>query len=432
VRVLVSYSKSNFFFDEGQARGFEQELLSAYETFLNAGVQRSDEQVKLVFVPLPFDRLLPRLREGHGDIAAAGLTITPERQQLAAFTAPYVPEVREVVVVNRAERGLHDIDDLAGRRVYVRTASSYVAHLESLSRKLVEDGRPPIEVVELDRYLVTEDILELVNAGVVAITVADAHIASAWADVFPDIVVRNDLVTNSGGGIAWAVRKNNPDLLTHLNAFLRKHRKGSLVGNVLFERYFENSKWIKNPLSETERKKLDNLRGLFEKYGDRYGFDWISLAAQAYQESGLDNNRRSRSGAVGIMQLLPSTAADKNVNIKDVHKLENNIHAGAKYMAFLRDRYFSDPDISAEARDHFSWAAYNAGPRKVRELRQAAERQGFDPNEWFFNVEKVAARVIGRETVNYVANIRKYYVAYKLQYEAEQLRQEARKGSGLG
>jgi len=426
IRVLVSYSKTNFFFAGGnKPRGFEYELLCEYEKYLSKPPINIQQQTEMVFLPVPFDQLVAALQDGRGDIAAAGLTITPEREKRVAFTNPYIPDVREVLVVNSKVKDINTVSDLSGRMVYVRRGSSYVTHLKALSKQLVQQKRPPLKVVESNRYLVTEDILELVNAGVVSITVADQHIAEAWSEVLPNIVVRQNLQVNAGGRIAWAVRKKNPELLSHLNAFIKNHRKGSLMGNILFKRYYQNPKWIKNPIAEQERKKLQNLISLFNKYANRYEFDWIAIAAQAYQESGLDHNKRSPKGAIGIMQMLPSTASDKSVNISDIHSLENNIHAGVKYLHFLRDRYFSSPEIEPASRVNFSWAAYNAGPAKINKLRNIARQRGFDPNKWFFNVEKIAAELMGRETVTYVANINKYYVAYKLYYEKNLQREKS-------
>lgn len=151
----------------------------------------------------------------------------------------------------------------------------------------------PINIREGDQNLATEDILELVNAGVLKITVADSHIAEAWAQVLPKLHVLKDLKITSGGSIAWAVHKNNPELLRHLNAFIKKNRKGSLLGNILFKRYYTKSKWIKNPTTEKERRKLEKLTKLFEAYADRYGFNWLAIAAQAYQESGLDQRKKT-------------------------------------------------------------------------------------------------------------------------------------------
>lgn len=427
IRVLVSYSKTNFFFEGGTPRGFECELLHEYEKFLNMLQGNKYQQTKMVFLPIPFDQLLSALQDGYGDIAAAGLTITPEREKSVKFTNPYIPEVHEVVVINSAVKDIDTIGDLSGRMVYLRSGSSYITHVEAMSVRFVQNGMSPIRVVEADRCLATEDILELVNAGVVELTVADQHISEAWSQVLPDIVVRQDITVNSSGSNAWAVRKDNPELLASLNAFVRKSRKGSLLGNILFKRYYQSSKWIKNPTTEREREKLQSLVSLFKKYADIYGFDWLAIAAQAYQESSLDHNKRSRRGAIGIMQIIPSTASDKSVNIRDIHILENNIHAGVKYLHFLRDRYFSSSDIKPADRVNFTWAAYNAGPAKINRLRRIAKSRGFNPNMWFLNVEKIAAEIIGRETVEYVANINKYYIAYKLYEETNRQRERSLK-----
>jgi membrane-bound lytic murein transglycosylase MltF len=116
---------------------------------------------------------------------------------------------------------------------------------------------------------------------------------------------------------------------------------------------------------------------------------------------------------VGIMQILPSTAAGPAVDIADVSTAENNIHAGVKYLAHLRDAYFNDPEIEREERVDFTFAAYNAGPARINSLRRRAAKEGLDPNRWNRNVEYVARKVIGRETDQYVANIHMYYVAYQ-------------------
>lgn len=425
LRVLVTYSKTNFFIDAGTARGFEYELLEEYEKFLNKGIKKKTKQISLVYIPMPFDKLLAALREGRGDVVAAGLTITPERQKQVDFSDPYIPNVSEVVVLNKKVGDLNSINDLGGRTVYVRGGSSYVTHLKALSQKLVQAGQKPITVKEADGILTTEDVLEMVNAGVFDISVCDHHIAEIWGDLLPNIVVRKDLAINSGGRIAWAVRKNNPKLKASLNAFTKTVKKGSLLGNILFKRYYQNAKWIKNPTSPEERKKLEAFIELFEKYSERYGFDWLAVAAQGYQESGLDQSKRSHAGAVGVMQLLPSTAADKSVNIKNIEIAEHNIHAGVKYLNFLRNRYFNDPKIEPSARVDFAWATYNAGPARINSMRQRAAKRGFNPNKWFGHVETVTAELVGHEPVDYVANINKYYISYKLLYETAKARQKA-------
>jgi membrane-bound lytic murein transglycosylase MltF len=147
------------------------------------------------------------------------------------------------------------------------------------------------------------------------------------------------------------------------------------------------------------------------------------LAAQAYQESELDNDRESPVGALGIMQIKPSTAADRNVGINDISSPADNIRAGSRYMRFIMDRYFSGPEMNDVQQWLFALAAYNAGPARIQRLRQQAAQEGYDPNLWLDNVELIAARKIGRETVRYVRNIFKYYVAYRLAWEDRALRQ---------
>jgi membrane-bound lytic murein transglycosylase MltF len=414
IRVLVTYKKTEYFVVNGQQRGFEYELMEQFERAINKGDKKGQLHIDVVYIPVPFENLIPSLIRGRGDIAAAGLTITTERQTKVAFTIPYVRNVNEVVVTHKSDDSIRSLDDLSGRILYVLSGSSYVQHLTELAQRLKDGGKPPVYIVESDAYLATEDILELVNAGIVDITVADDHIAKLWANVLPDIKVHEKIAVNTSGQIAWAVRKNNPELRATLNDFLRSHRKGTKLGNVLFKRYYENTRWIKNPLSETAQKKLERYNALFKKYADEYEFDWLLIAALAFQESGLNPKKKSHRGAVGLMQIRPSTAKDKHVRIKDIYELENNVHAGVKYLAFLRDRYFTSPEIQEGASIHFSLAAYNAGPARVRKMRARAKKMGLDPNIWFRNVEQAAQQIVGSETTRYVANVYKYYLAYTL------------------
>lgn len=432
IRVLINFSRTNFFFHKGNPQGFEYELLKAYEKFLNKSIKQRPKKVRMVFVPVPFHRIIDDLVAGRGDIAVAGLTITPARAQKANFTRPYISSVDEVAISHKSLSPLKGIDDLSGRTVYIRRGSSYEKHLEALNGQLEKKGKKPVNITLAEAFIVTEDILELVNANIVELTVADRHIAEAWASVLPDIVIHEDIVINSGGNIAMAVRKENQHLLGSLNTFIKKNRKGSLLGNILFERYYESSRWINNPGTDEEQQKLRRVVALFEKYGNQYDINYMALAAQAYQESKLDHSKVSPAGAVGIMQVLPSTATDPNVNISDVTRIENNIHAGAKYLDFLRQRYFSDNAISEADRLYFSWAAYNAGPAKINKLRRIAKQRGYDPNQWFFNVEYIAAEKIGRETFDYVSNIHKYYVAYQLYFDMHEQRMKRKSEVGAG
>ena len=259
--------------------------------------------------------------------------------------------------------------------------------------------------------------------------IVDSHKALFWKDIFDNIKVHEDIFVHGGGKIAWAFRKDSPKLKKEINRFVKNHKKGTLMGNMLYRRYLQENKWAKNALSEKEQKKFLSLMDLFRKYSGEYDFDWLMISALSYQESQHDQSKRSRAGAIGVMQILPSTARGSNVGIPNINKLENNVHAGVKYLRFLRDRYSDDPEINPLNQVLFSFAAYNAGPAKVARLRKEAARQNFDPNVWFGNVEVIAARRIGRETVQYVSNIYKYYLAYQLIMERVQLKGEARRAA---
>jgi membrane-bound lytic murein transglycosylase MltF len=418
IRALVTYSRTDFFFHQGGAKGIQVEFLNEYVKFLNKGAGREVDRVHVTYIPVAFNELIPALLAGRGDIAANFLTITPQREKQVSFATGGSWRVRELVVANKSVGELTSIEALSGKSIYVLNSSSYVEHLKQLNKRFIKQGLRPVTIKQADPHLLSEDILEMVNAGAVSITVVDGYIAKLWAKVLPHIRIHEELAVSSENQVGWAVRKKNPELLASLGAFAKKVKQGTLLGNMLFKRYYKDTHWIKNPISKSELERLENLVALFDKYAKRYGFDTWALVGQAYQESGLDNRKKSHRGAVGIMQILPSTAADKNVNIRNVKQLENNIHAAAKYLAFLRERYFSDPAITPENQLAFTWAAYNAGPAKVRKMRAQAGKMGLDPNVWFLNVEQAANKLVGRETVRYVAHVYKYYVAYKLAAEA--------------
>jgi len=414
LRALVLYSRTSFFVDRGTPRGLEFELLHGYESYLNRDRKKKQFRYRISFDPVNVDQLIPSLLEGRGDIAAVSLTVTPERRRLVRFTEPYIRNVREIVVTSHSAEEIRELKDLSGKDVYVVSGSSHADHLRRLNRRLESAGFPPVNVIEVDEYLSPEDVLEMVSSGIFPITVMDSHIAELWSRVLKGLILKKDVVVNNSGNLAWAVRKEDSQLLESLNNFIREEgRQGTWLGNILFKRYFRNTRWLKNPLAGEGKERFEKLLSLFDKYADLYGFDRLLIAAQAYQESGFDPEAVSSDGALGIMQVLPTTAAEPFIGIPDIEDLENNIHAGVKYLAFLRDTYFSDPNIPPLARINFTLAAYNAGPGKVEQLRKMALERGLNPNLWFQSVEQVALQKMGLETVQYVANIHKYYIALR-------------------
>jgi len=417
IRAVVPFGGYQFYYQDGLPRGASYDLLQRLEQHLNDKLGRGNVKVYVVAIPVSRDKLIPSLLNGHADLIAGDLTITDERIAQVQFSRPMLTKINEVIVTGPGAGPISDLDDLAGREIVVRLSSSYFEHLQPLLHAFGDRGLEPPTIRAADEILETEDLLEMVNGGIIDITVMDDYKARFWADVFPDIDVRDDLVINEGGSIAWALRKETPQFTAEIQQFLRKYGKGTLIGNDTYNRYLSDAARVRCNHTRRPEEELDYLISVFRKYGDEFDFDWLMLAAQGQQESGLRQNRKSAAGAVGIMQIKPSTAADKNVGIDDISTIDSNVHAGAKYMRFLADRYFSNDDIDDLNQWILSLAAYNAGPAKIARYRREAGENGYDPNRWFDNVEIIAARRIGRETVTYVSNVFKYFVGYQLTAE---------------
>jgi len=414
VRAVVPYGGYQYFYEDGKPRGAAYEMLRRLESHINAELGSGHLKVYVIIIPVGRDRLLPAVLEGHADLAAGDLTATDSRTEALTFTRPWLDDIDEVIVTGPSARPITNLDDLAGQPVIVRPSSSYFEHLQGLANDFGARGLDPPAVIPADELLEAEDLLEMVNAGLVPMTVMDDYKAEFWASVFPEIVVRHDLVINAGGAIGWAHRSESPAFAAMLGGFMQRYGKGTLVGNDTYNRYLSDAARVRCAHSPQSLATLEPLIDVFRQYAGLYEFDWLMLAAQAYQESGLDQARRSQAGAVGLMQIRPSTAADPNVAVPAIETVDGNVHAGTKYLRFLADRYFSGPGFDPLSQWLFSLAAYNAGPARVAALRRDAAAEGYDPNRWFNNVEIVAAREIGRETVTYVSNVFKYYVGYQL------------------
>jgi membrane-bound lytic murein transglycosylase MltF len=388
VRAAVTRSGFFYYIRNGKEYGVTAEFLREFEDSLNkrsglSGTQR----IQVVAIPLTRDRLLDAVTLGHADIATAGLTITPDRLQQVAFSEPWTSDVKEVLVMSSIAKPIVFLGDLAGREVVVRISSSYYQSLKELSDHFVRDGLAPIDIVP-------------------------AH------EIFED----EDLPIRENGRIAWAFRKNSPLLAEAIGDFVTANRPGTRTGNIILNRYLGDPARVTNALAGDRLKILTSEEPYFRHSGEQFGFDWLMLAAQGFQESRLDNDKVSPAGAVGIMQVLPATA--RSMGVTDYKKVDQNIRAGAKYMRHLADNYIDDDNIDVMNQWLLALASYNAGGTRIRTLRRQTESRGLDPNRWFDNVELTVTETIGSETVVYVRNVMKYYLAYRLTFEKEQLRQE--------
>jgi membrane-bound lytic murein transglycosylase MltF len=413
VRVLTVQNPVLYSVDRGREVGMTYEAMKALEKQLNQTAGGLGKTIYVVAIPVARDELIPRLLKGEGDIIAGLFTVTPERQKLVDFSDPLATGVQEVLVTGPSAPAMASLDDLSGQEIYVRPSSSYAEHLRKLNGRFQKEGKAPVKIVAAPEVLEDGDILEMVSAGLAPATVTDTPIADLYVQVFPTLKKNSDIVSPPVQ-VAWAFRKGSPKLAAAVNAFVKTNKQGTLAGNIVINKYLKTTKWVKEAVSDADRKRFESMVAIFKKYADQYDFDVLLMAAQGYQESGLDQSKRSRVGAVGVMQVMPKTARDPSINIPDITRLEPNIHAGIKYNRWVVDNFFNDPGLDRLNRELLAFASYNAGPGAVKRLRAQAKAQDLNPNKWFNNVELVAARQIGRETVTYVSNIYKYYLAYQM------------------
>lgn len=426
IRVLVAPSRTSYWLLGLRQTGAEYELLKAFENEINEHYKTQGKHLRIhvVFIPTSRDQLIPRLLDGRGDIAAGILTVTPERLEQVDFGAPFFRGVKEIAVTGPNSPELASVDDLSGKEVFVRKSSSYWTHLELLNERFKSENKPPVALKPAPEDLQDDDLLEMVNAGLVGIVVVDRYQALLWAQVFKKLKPHRGVVVNKGGDIAWMIRKGSPKLQAEIAGFAKAYGQKSEFGNALIKKYTGSPRIVKPATSAGEIKKFNATVAFFRKYGAQYDMDYLLMMAQGYQESLLDQNAVSHVGAIGVMQIMPATGEEMATG--DIKKLEPNIHAGVKYMNYMRNQFFAEQPMDARNKILFSFAAYNAGPSRVLKLQKEAEKRGLNPYVWFNNVEIIAGLRIGEETVTYISNIYKYYVAYTLLEEQRVQQQSGR------
>jgi membrane-bound lytic murein transglycosylase MltF len=427
IRVVVPVSRTLYFNDRGRERGITADAVRDFEKYLNRkyAKQLKKRPITVAMVPSTRDALLPDVVAGKAEIAAGNITATDARRKVVDFVAPADQKpVNEIVLTGPGGAPLASAEDLAGRTVHVRKSSSYHESLEALNARLKKAGRPAIKLVLVPDALEDEDMMEMLNAGLLEAIVVDDWKAKIWAQLLPKIRLNEQAVVREGGRVGWAIHKGNAKLAGALEEFWAKFYKKQNLQDARFKEYFRRIKQIRNNTAGSDLKRFEDTIKLFRKYGPEYGFDPLLLAAQGYQESTLRQEVRSPVGAIGIMQIMPATGAELKVG--DIHLAEPNVHGGAKYMDQLMTRYFKDAKFDEQNRSLFAFASYNAGPGRISQMRKEAVKRGLDPDVWFHNVEIVTAEKVGMETTTYVRNIYKYYVGYKLALEVQAERDKAR------
>jgi membrane-bound lytic murein transglycosylase MltF len=426
IRVLVPFRRPEFFYIDGRPAGVYQEVFQELETVLNTTYKTTAaNRIVVALLPTPVARMRERMEGGFGDIAVASISITEANRKIADFTNPTVTGLKIIAVTGPGAPQLNGLSDLSGKEVWVAGQSRMKQDLEDLNARLKREGKAPAILREADPLLEPGDIAELVNSGNYPIALMQSQQAEFWAQVFDNMKPRMDLAVAEDVELGWAIQKGTPKFKAFLDGFIKTRGLGTAFGNTVLRRYLKNAKYVTNATEVSEMQKFKQTLPYFRKYGTEYDLDYLLLTAQGYQESRLDQSVKSRVGAIGIMQVMPATAAGHPVKVSNINVAANNIHAGARLMHFLIEEHFNEPGLTRLNKMLFAMAAYNSGPANVARCRKLAKEMGYDPNVWFNNVEVATAKVIGRETTQYVANIYKYYVCYKLALSSYQMKQES-------
>ena len=339
IRALVVYSRMFYFIDRGTQRGASYDALNLFEKYVNERLGTRKVPVSVLFYPVRRDQIIPMLLSGEGDLAAADLTITPERLAAVDFSTPIFSHIDEIPITGPHSPPIASVDDLSGREVFVRRSSSYYENLERLNARFAKDGRAPVRLRVAPEDLQDEDLLEMLNAGLVQCVVADDDIADFWVKVFPDIHPHPGAAVARKAETGWMFRKDSPELKGAVDGFIAKYPPGSLLRNEILNRYLKSTTWVKKARSEEGLASFHRTVELFRRYGGQYDLDYLLMMAQGYQESQLHQDARSRVGAIGVMQLMPDTG--RAMDVGDIRQIENNIHAGVKYIRFVEDQYYA-------------------------------------------------------------------------------------------
>ena len=409
LRVLVAADLGFYYIEDGITKGIVADLLQHF----NQDIRKNYPSLHLQIIPVHRDNLIPYIVKGLGDLAVANITITPERKKQIAFSQPVLSNISEILINNKKHPPFTKVTDLSGQTIWVRKSSSYHQSLLKVNNKLRMQNLPLVSILFIDETLQDYELLELINLDLLNATVIDNHKIKIWKPILKNIRVNDSFVLRNNGQIAWAMRKDSPKLMALVNNYINTVKKGTLIGNMIYNRYLESHRWLNTLLDPNNIDKMENLSHIFFRYSKQYDFDYLMLMAQGFQESGLNQHKVSNMGAVGIMQVLPSTARDRNVDIPNIYTSTNNIHAGVKYMRYLQDQYFSSDNIDYDNKIYLSLAAYNAGPGNINKMRRYAKEQGYNPDIWFNNVELITRKHIGIQPIVYVNNINRYFIVYK-------------------
>ena len=408
LRVLVNQSRNSSGQVQGESIGVEYHRLRAFERYLN-GHARDGQEITLKIIPKAKDQLLGALLRGEGDLMAPGELLDVKPTHAVTPSDPIIERVPLMLVGVKGERRYTRLEQLSGRTVALTTGSAAGEALNLINQKLALRKLPPVNIEWVDPTLAVEDVLEMVQAGIYHLTLVEQPIAERWAKLMPKLRFDRKVLVSEPGAMRWYVRRDASMLRASVDRFLTTYTVPA-DQNVAFERVYRRLYRVHYPLARADRQKLEKLRPVLQKHAQQQGMDWLNLAALAFKESTLNPNAKGSGGATGLLQITPSAA--QRVGVNNIQNVEGNVQAGAKYLAMIRRKFFASPQLNERERMAFVLAAYNMGPERVQGMRAEARRRGLNPNQWFFQVERIAMEQVGMGAVSYVNSVNKYYLAF--------------------
>ncbi|MGE8097878.1 transglycosylase SLT domain-containing protein [Pseudomonas fluorescens] len=414
LRVLVNQSRNSSGEVQGQAIGVEYHRLRAFEQYLN-GHARDGQEISLKIIPKAKDQLLGALQRGEGDLVAPGELLDAQSAHAVSTSEPIGASVPLLLVGIKGERRYTRLEQLSGKTLALPAGSTAGEAINQINQKLALHKLPPVKVEWVDPSLAVEDVLEMVQGGIFHLTIVEQPIAERWGKILPKLRFDRQVVISEPGKEYWFVRRDASMLRASIDRFLQAYKTPS-DEDVAFLRIYRRLYQVHYPLDRADRQRLEKLRPVLQKHAREQGMDWLNLAALAFKESALEPSARSGSGPTGLMQITPSAA--QRVGVNNIQSVDNNVQAGAKYLALIRRKFFASPKLNERERMAFVLAAYNLGPERVQGMRAEARRRGLNPNQWFFQVERIAMEQVGMGPVSYVNSVNKYFLAYDRERES--------------
>lgn len=401
----------------GSGSADDYSIVRAFTDYLNARYAPGEFELPIAFVLIRVDEseLMPGLRAGRGDLIAAPRSALQGRLGTDEG-ALLEPLLEEVLIENARARAITSLEDLSGRPVAVRRHSVHHVALSSLDEGIVRSGRAPVRIIAVDPEVETEDLVALVATGYFQYALTDSAVARSIAATSPMLRISAGLPLGVASELAFETLPSAPKLTGELGDFLDRYRHGSLPAEIGVRRHVGRSDALRDRPEPAASPSLSRYDDHFKRFADRYGFDWRLLASIACQESRFRQAVTNRWGATGLFQVKPVTAREPYIGIPEIAgraNAANNVHAGVRYLNWIKERYF-DPVEEMHERDRIrmALAAYNAGPRTLLRAQRLATQMGLDPTRWFRNVELAMLAMDKQEPVKYVSEINQRYLSY--------------------